>query len=204
MKLDVQGIDELRKMKRPFLICPNHQSYLDPFVISSNYSFEFFRNTFHVGASEFFQNAFMRWLSRLLNVVPVDPDTQLMKAMKAGAVGLKHGRILNIYPEGERAFDGRLHEFKKGAAILATELGIPILPVAIDGLHKVWPRHSWRIRPAKVKVRFGRPFFAADVIAASADDEGVGSANDAKYQAVTDHLKHSIASMIEEMRGKGS
>ncbi len=113
MKLEVHGLEELQKMKRPFLICPNHQSYLDPFVVSSNYSFEFFRNTFHVGASEFFQNAFMRWLSRLLNVVPVDPDTQLMKAMKAGAIGLKHGKILNIYPEGERAFDGRLHDFKE-------------------------------------------------------------------------------------------
>ena len=61
----------------------------------------------------------------MLRVVPIDQDTQLLKAMKAGAMGLKKGMVLNIYPEGERAFDGKLHEFKKGAAILATELNLP-------------------------------------------------------------------------------
>ena len=83
----------------------------------------------------------MQWVAQMLSVVPIDPDTQLMKAMKAGAIGLKHGKVLNIYPEGERAFDGELHEFKKGAAILATELDLPILPVAIDGVYKVWARN---------------------------------------------------------------
>ena len=47
------------------------------------------------------------------------------------AAGLRAGKILNIYPEGQRSFDGQLHEFKKGAAILATELNLPIVPVAL-------------------------------------------------------------------------
>ena len=134
----------------------------------------------------------MRWVATMLNVVPVDPDTQLMRAMKAGAIGLKNGKILNIYPEGERAYDGELHQFKKGAAILATELDIPILPVAIDGLHKVWARRSWKIRPAKVTIRFGPAFYSKDVIK-SAETEAV-------YEAVTDHLKQAIAAMIEDIR----
>src|SRR5204863_9160990 len=142
----------------------NHQSFLDPFVLSSNYPYRLFKNIFHVGASEFFANRLMQFIAKMLNVVPVDPDTQLMKAMKAGAIGLKHGKVLNIYPEGERAFDGELHTFKKGAAILATELDLPIVPVAIDGLYKVWPRHSWRIRPAKVKITIGKPFCAKEIL----------------------------------------
>jgi 1-acyl-sn-glycerol-3-phosphate acyltransferase len=113
--------------------------------------------------------------------------------MKAGAVGLKKGKVLNIYPEGERAFDGELHEFKKGAAILATELDLPILPVALDGVWKVWARRSWKIRPAKVKIRFGAPIYARDIVSADMDDE-------AKYAAVTSHLKNEIAAMIENMR----
>ena len=121
MRLEVDGIENLKALKRPFIIAPNHQSFLDPFVLCSTYPFEFFKSTFHVGASEFFQSRFMGWVGRMLHVVPVNPDTQLMKAMKAGAIGLKRGRILNIYPEGERAYDGKLHDFKKGAAILATE-----------------------------------------------------------------------------------
>lgn len=200
MRLEVTGLDEFRKLKRPFLICPNHQSFLDPFVVCSNYPLEFFRNTFHVGAAMFFENSIMRFIARMLQVVPVDPDTQLMKAMKAGAVGLKHGRILNIYPEGERAYDGELHDFKKGAAILATELGLPIVPVAIDGLHKVWARKTMRIRPAKVKIRFGEAFYAKDVLVPDQSSAASHDSSDPIYAAVTAHLKRSISDMIDEMR----
>lgn len=193
MQLEVENEKVFDKLERPFLICPNHQSFLDPFIITANYPFKIYRHIFHVGASMFFKSAFMQWIARLLSVVPIDPDTQLMKAMKAGAIGLKHGKVLNIYPEGERAFDGELHEFKKGAAILATELDLPILPVAIDGVYKVWARRSWVIRPAKVKVRFGEPFYPKDIVNEHQTDEQ-------KYEFVTEYLKSEIAKMIEEMR----
>jgi 1-acyl-sn-glycerol-3-phosphate acyltransferase len=145
----------------------------------------------------------MRFVAKMLNVVPVNPDTELMRAMKAGAIGLKHGKVLNIYPEGERAFDGDLHQFKKGAAILASELDLPIVPVAIDGLYKVWARQSWRIRPAKVKIQIGKPFYARDIL----DREGskgsttaLQRTDDDRYTKVTDHLKETIADMIAELR----
>lgn len=163
-RLEVHGIENLNAMKRPFIIAPNHQSYLDPFILTSNYSLDVFRHTFHVGASMFFRSRFMQWVASMLRVVPIDPDTQLMKAMKAGAIGLRNGHVLNIYPEGERAYDGDLHTFKKGAAILATELDLPILPVALDGLQNVWARKTWRIRAAKVKITIGKPFYARDVV----------------------------------------
>lgn len=198
MLLEVSGKENLPKApanadEKSFIVCPNHQSFLDPFVICSNYRYQLFSNIFHVGASEFFNNGFTRYVAKMLNVVPVNPDTELMRAMKAGAIGLKHGKVLNIYPEGERAFDGELHAFKKGAAILASELDMPIVPVAIDGLYKVWPRSSWRIRPAKVKIHIGKPFFARDIIGSSAY-------TDADYAKITEHLKQTISAMIEEMR----
>ena len=193
MRLEVEGRENLLEMKKPFLICPNHQSFLDPFVLCSTYDYDKFSSTFHVGASEFFNNRFMKWVAAMLQTVPVDPDTQLMKAMKASAIGLKHGKILNIYPEGERGFDGELHEFKKGAAILATELDLPILPVALDGLQNVWARNTWRIRPAKVKIKFGTPFYAKEIVSPEMNDEQ-------KYEAVVAHLKNEIALMIEDLR----
>ncbi len=193
LRLEVTGIDVIRNLEKPFIVCPNHQSFLDPFVLCSNYPRDIFKNTFHVGASDFFQNAFMKSLAKMLNVVPVDPDTQLMKAMKAGAIGLRNGKILNIYPEGERAFDGELHKFKKGAAILATELDLPIVPVALDGLQNVWARRSMKIRFAKVKIRIGQPIYAKDIITPEMGaEEG--------YEAVTAHLKSTIQTMIDELR----
>ncbi|MEP7076471.1 MAG: AMP-binding protein [Acidobacteriota bacterium] len=223
MSLEVQGPENLEafmpkkgEQLKAFIIAPNHQSFLDPFVLTSNYPFEIFTNIFHVGASEFFNSGFMRWVAKMLQVVPINPDTELMKAMKAGAIGLKHGKILNIYPEGERAFDGELHNFKKGAAILGTELDLPILPVAMDGLYKVWPRQSWRIRPAKVKIRFGKAFYAKDVVGSQSSvvgQAGRDTPNDQLattdhptadreqiYEQVTQHLKQAIEQMIDEMR----
>jgi long-chain acyl-CoA synthetase len=210
LRLEVRGLENLRAaMDRPensasaaetgvapFLICPNHQSFFDPFVVCSNYPYRLFRNSFHVGASEFFSNALMRFIAKMLNVVPVNPDTELMRAMKAGAIGLKHGKVLNIYPEGERAFDGELHGFKKGAAILASELDLPIVPVALDGLQNVWARGTWRIRPSKVKLTVGKPFYARDVLADAPPD----ATDEARYAIVTEHLKQTIAGMIDEMR----
>jgi 1-acyl-sn-glycerol-3-phosphate acyltransferase len=189
----VSGAEQLDKLKRPYLVCPNHQSFIDPIIVTSNYSAETVRNTFAVGATEFFQNRFMKFVARMMNTVPIDQDTQLLKAMKASATGLKHGKVLNIFPEGERAFDGNLHEFKKGAAILATELDVPIVPVALDGLYKVWGRSSGKINFSKVKVRFGKPFYARDIVSADMPDE-------AKYKAVTEHLKQTIKKMLDEMR----
>ena len=216
MRLEVHGIENLTSVTKPdeqrttkiapFLICPNHQSFLDPFVLCSNYPYRLFRNIFHVGASEFFSNALMRFVAKMLNVVPVNPDTELMRAMKAGAIGLKHGKVLNIYPEGERAFDGELHGFKKGAAILASELDLPIVPVAMDGLYKVWPRNSWRIRPSKVKITIGKPFYAKEVVSrqlsvASGSTTGNElTTNDELYELVTAHLKQTISGMIDDMR----
>ncbi len=135
----------------------------------------------------------MKWLARALNIVPVDPDTHLLRAMRASAGGLRAGKILNLYPEGQRSFDGQLQEFKNGAAILATELDLPTVPVAIDGTRRVWPRDSWRIRPAKVRINFGEPFTPRSAI-----PEGVSG--EAAYEAVTDELKERIQRMLDEMR----
>lgn len=196
MRLEVTGRENLSKASEAapaFLICPNHQSFLDPFVLCSNYPYAIFRRIFHVGASMFFSNGLMRFVAKMLRVVPIDQDTQLLKAMKAGAIGLKQGMVLNIYPEGERAFDGKLHEFKKGAAILATELDLPIVPVALDGLQNVWARRSWKIRPAKVKIKIGEPVFPSAIAAAS--DRGSD-----RYEAVTQRIRADIESMIAELR----
>ena len=192
-RIEVKGREVLAQLEPPYLICPNHQSYIDPFFVCSTFPRTVLRKTFHVGASMYFTNAAMNQLGRLINVVPIDPDVQLLQAMRAGAAGLRAGRILNIYPEGQRSFDGKLHEFKKGAAILATELNLPIVPVALDGPYRIWPRKSWRIRFAKVKIRFGEPINVRELVSDELNE-------DAAYQKVTSELKRRIQQMLDEMR----
>jgi long-chain acyl-CoA synthetase len=192
-RFEVKGADSLARLKAPYLVCPNHQSYLDPFLVSSAYPRAVLENIFHVGASMFFTNAIMARLARLINVIPIDPDVQLLRAMRASAAGLRVGKILNIYPEGQRSFDGQLLEFKKGAAILASELNVPIVPVAIDGAYLAWPRKSWRFHFAKVKLWFGDPIEPAAVAAGEADGE-------VRYEKLSTLLRDRIQEMLDEQR----
>jgi long-chain acyl-CoA synthetase len=196
-RMEVRGKEIFDRVKPPYLICPNHQSYLDPFLVCSTYPRRVLENIFQVGASMYFTNVFMAWLARVINVVPIDPDVQLMRAMRAGAAGLRAGKILNIYPEGQRSFDGQLYEFRKGAAILATELNLPIVPVALDGAYRIWPRKSWRLRLAKVKIRFGDPIDVQRVVSGETNRE-------LAYEKVTVTLKQRIQQMLDEMRADKS
>ncbi len=148
----------------PYIISPNHQSYVDPFLVCAVLPYRLFRQLFFVGASEYFETPLTRWLARKINLLPVDPDANLVSAMQASALGLRHGRILMLFPEGERSIDGTVKRFKKGAPILAQHLGIPIVPVALKGAHELWPRNrpiNWRVLMPwsrhRVRVAIGAP-----------------------------------------------
>src|SRR6476620_11437210 len=101
----------------------------------------------------------MRRLARWVRVIVVDPDSNLIPAMRASAFGLRHGRVLMLYPEGERSIDGSPKIFKKGAAILSIHMQVPIVPVAIDGFFEVWPRGRSFPKLAPVRMKFGDPIY---------------------------------------------
>jgi long-chain acyl-CoA synthetase len=150
-----------------FILSPNHQSYLDPFVLMSAVPFRILQRSFAVGAAEYYQTPFMKKVARFTNVIPVDADSNLESAMKAGAAGLRLGKVLLLFPEGERSIDGELKPFRKGASILSAHLNAPIVPVAMDGLFDLWPRSrsfQWkRILPGsglRVPLEFGAPVAA--------------------------------------------
>jgi 1-acyl-sn-glycerol-3-phosphate acyltransferase len=85
-----------------------------------------------------------------------DPKKSLEK-LQSDSGKLKGGWSLLIYPEGTRSRDGNLQQFKKGAFVLAVSTGIPILPVTVNGAHKVLPKHSLEIRPGVISVTIGQP-----------------------------------------------
>jgi long-chain acyl-CoA synthetase len=148
----------------PYILCPNHQSYLDPFFIISTLPYRLVRQMFAVGAAEYFETGLTTWLARQFKLVPVDPDANLIGAMTAAARGLRHGKILVLFPEGERSIDGAVKRFKKGAAILSRELDVAVVPVAVRGTFEVWPRNrslNWRAAVPwarhHVRIAFGDP-----------------------------------------------
>ncbi|HET9948771.1 MAG TPA: lysophospholipid acyltransferase family protein [Longimicrobiales bacterium] len=67
-----------------------------------------------------------------------------------------------MFPEGTRSETGELQPFKKGAFVLAIQAGADVVPVAIRGSRHVMPKHSLRVRPGTITVRFGRAIPAAE------------------------------------------
>ena len=130
-RMEVRGKEVLDRVKPPYLICPEPSELRIHFLCV--------RRTAARTAKHFSgwrKHVLCKWLYVVAGaadkVIPIDPDaTDARNASRAA--GLRAGKILNIYPEGQRSFDGQLYEFRKGAAILATELDLPIVPVALDG-----------------------------------------------------------------------
>jgi long-chain acyl-CoA synthetase len=192
--LSVTGKERLPRTG-PFILSPNHQSFLDGPVVASLMPWRLFKDMFYVGTSEIFGSGLFNSLGRTFRLVPLDPDSNLVNAMRAGAYGLKQGQTLVLYPEGERSIDGTPKKFKKGAAILSTHLQVPIVPVALEGFYDAWPRHQKLPRRAKLQVRFGEPIQPPS----SANDSG---SREQTYQGHTERLRSRVVEMWEQMRGK--
>jgi len=62
-----------------------------------------------------------------------------------------------FFAEGTRSRDGALHPFKKGAFATALQHRLPVLPVAIAGTYRIWPKGTLRLRPGRVAVELGEP-----------------------------------------------
>jgi long-chain acyl-CoA synthetase len=189
--LRVRGLEKL-PAQGAYIISSNHQSYLDPIVLASVLPWPVFRNLFAVGTSEIFGSGLMRRLARWLRVIVVDPDANLVSAMRAGAFGLRHGRILILYPEGERSIDGTPRTFKKGAAILSVHLQVPIVPVAIEGFHEAWPRGKPFQKFAPLKIQVGDPIYPPTE----------SEASETVYEGLTAELKSRVVEMWKGLRGE--
>jgi long-chain acyl-CoA synthetase len=189
-RLRVSGLENVPS-HGPFILSSNHQSYIDPVVLASLLPKQILENSFAVGTSEIFGRGFMRRLARWLRVVVLDPDANLIPAMRAGAFGLRQGRVLILYPEGERSIDGIPRIFKKGAAILSIHLQVPIVPVAIEGFYEAWPRGKAFLQKfTPLKIAIGAPI----------SPPPQSDASEAAYEKLTAELKGRIVAMWENLR----
>jgi long-chain acyl-CoA synthetase len=155
-RLSATGIENLPE-KGPFIIAPNHLSLADAPSVAAAVSWKTSSQAFSLGATEYFGGPVLSKLSRIFQVIPVDMETRLYNALQLSAYVLRHGKILLVFPEGIRSRDGNIKEFKKGVGIIAKELNIPIVPVAISGTYEMLPSGRLFPKPSKVRVSFGRP-----------------------------------------------
>ncbi|MFN3599519.1 MAG: AMP-binding protein [Aquificaceae bacterium] len=154
-RLEVKGIENLPNS--PFILAPNHASYLDAFVLASALPLEIAQKTYFLGAEEYFRSPITSFFGKLAHVITVNLDKRLRESLQKTAWALRMGKVVVIFPEGARTRDGNLLPFRKGFAILSKELSVPIVPTTIIGTYQAMSLYDRIPKPNKIKVIFGKP-----------------------------------------------
>ncbi len=155
----------------PCIYVANHQSFLDPPAIG-----QLFEEEIHFLARKtLYDNAFLNFIFPKDSILPIDqerPDPgsilRVLRTVKEG------GRIL-IFPEGSRTPDGEIHEAMPGIGLILGRLvGVPVIPIRIDGAYECLPIHASRPRtevPITVSIGDPIPFTEQELKARSRDGQ---------------------------------
>jgi long-chain acyl-CoA synthetase len=188
-RLRCSGLEFL-PAERPFLLTPNHTSFLDPLALAASLDYSLLRNTYWAGWTGIvFKNALRRAAARLAQVVPIDPERGAASSLAFGAAVLQRKMALVWFPEGARSGDGSLQPFKPGIGLLLQHCPVPVVPVVIRGAYAAWPRHHSLPRLAPIEVRVHPP-----VDPELLEQRGSG---ETPSQCIVDALHGHVAGLLE-------
>jgi long-chain acyl-CoA synthetase len=172
--LRVSGREHLEHVRGPVIFAANHQSHMDTPVIltalpprwryrtATAMAKEFFKAHFfpeQYGRAARFTNSLNYYLAALMfNAFPL-PQREAGARQTLQYIGdlVANDWSVLIFPEGKRSESGEINRFMPGVGMIASRLGVPVVPVRIAGLDKVL-HPSWRMaRPGRVHVAFGAP-----------------------------------------------
>jgi 1-acyl-sn-glycerol-3-phosphate acyltransferase len=164
----VVGRDRFEQLRAPVVFVANHSSHLDTPTILRALPRKWRQRTAVAAAADYFykKRAVASAVALIFNTVPI--------ARRGGGNGSTEqvDRLIDqrwnvlLFPEGTRSRDGKLGKMHSGAAVLAQQHGVPIVPIYVEGTHEAmppgrnWPRRiKGRVfsRRHKVEVHFGPP-----------------------------------------------
>jgi long-chain acyl-CoA synthetase len=191
-RLRVAGVARL-PAAGPFVLAPNHVSYLDVLAVAAALSWSRLRHTYWAGdARRFFPSRLGRIFCRAVHLFPVDamhPGAALVTAQRV----LQANDILVWFPEGWRSPDGRLQRFLPGVGELLLASRAAAVPVLIEGAFEALPRSRVAPRLHRVSVTFGSAAVVMDLRAA-----GAGARDE---ERVADGLRACVAALASRSRG---
>ncbi len=160
--LRVEGAEWLRDQKRPAILAANHVSHADTVVLLAALPDRAREQTVVGAAADYWYQRPMlgRLVGLWLNTFPFARTGGAQAVLHSSSQLLKSGWNLLIYAEGTRSIDGRLGKFLPGVGHLANETRSPVVPVHVQGTHRVMPKGRRYFLPAPVEVRFGKPLEA--------------------------------------------
>ena len=162
-RLRVRGQDHLPK-KGPFILTPNHLSFLDPLAIGAALPKNELNRTYWSGwTAIMFANPLMRMVSRAVRVIPIDPKGGPLSSIAFAVAALKEGYNLGWFPEGARSPDGHLKRFRAGIGLIVTAKPVLLVPVWVDGTYDALPMGGRIPRLHQITVTFGPPVDAREL-----------------------------------------
>jgi long-chain acyl-CoA synthetase len=163
----IEGLEKL-PVKGPFILCANHQSYLDGLLLLHALPRRVREATLTTGKSEVLSSPVLSPFINKSNFIPVQRDGDVVQALKLSIATLKNGKNLIIFPEGGRSRTGEMRAFKSGIGLLMLETNAAIVPVRIRGTFDVWPAGKFpRLFGARrhpLSITFGAPLTLQDII----------------------------------------
>jgi long-chain acyl-CoA synthetase len=195
---DLKVYGRERLVGQGYLICPNHASFLDGFILAYAVPGPLRHRLFSLGYSGYFDVPVVRDLLKLIRVIPVDSVRNVVAAMQVSSYILRNGQILSIFPEGFRTPTGEVGQFKKGVAILARELEVEVVPVYIHGSYEAWPPGATLPRPHPIRVAIGRKYSWEEL-----KERGLQVSPDAAdYDAIRIGLREEVLQLKITLVGK--
>jgi long-chain acyl-CoA synthetase len=170
----VEGLEHLRSTEGPVIFASNHQSHMDvPVIIAAlpgrwrarvapAMLKEFFTAHFYPGQHtrrQWFTNSLNYYLACFyFNTFPI-PQREAGARHTLQYMGelTGEGWSILIFPEGVRSPTGQLKPFRGGIGMIASRLGVPVVPVRIDHVDRLLPVGAHFVRPGRVRVAFGAP-----------------------------------------------
>jgi putative phosphoserine phosphatase/1-acylglycerol-3-phosphate O-acyltransferase len=165
VRISIDGLDNIPR-RGPALLVANHRSYFDPLVIGYTLA-KVGRPVRFLGKKEVLDAPVVGQVARALGTIRVDRATGSNEPLEAAAEALTSGELVAILPQGTiprgRAFYDPELRGRWGAARLAAQTKVPVVPIGLWGTERVWPRSS-RLpnvlalgHPPTVQVRVGPP-----------------------------------------------
>ncbi len=172
--ITVRGREHVEPLQQPVVFASNHQSHFDVPVILAALPGHVRKSVAPAMLKEFFKAHFFpegfTWrqiLARRLNyyLAAFFFNAFPLPQREAGArqtlryIGeiTGDGYSILIFPEGVRSETGDMTTFRGGIGMIASRLDLPVVPVKIEGVHRILHVKSKFPRPGPVKVSFGAP-----------------------------------------------
>lgn len=181
LKIELAGLEHV-PASGGAVLASNHIGYLD-FIFAGLAPYEANRRLTRFMAKEVvFENKIAGPLMRGMHHIPVDREAG-SASFRAALKALKAGEIVGLFPEATTSRSYTVKEIKSGAIRMAATAGVPLLPVALWGTHKLWAkgRRLTFARGTTIQITVGEPML-------------IGKRDD--FEAATEQLKTTLQAMV--------